>query len=278
MTEQPYVQRIQEVVMDDKRDPFFSVPIKKFQATLGAVDLPIFYYDYGYAHFFFWADCDKLLPKLAETAFAPCVFFNGKGGVLLNFFEYRNTAIGPYYEVGLSILCYPRKMKTPGLLIPQLFKDAKEWTMGAYVINLPVTTEIAYLAGKEIWGYPKFVTQIAIDLKGRQFSGSVDDPVLKAPIFTLNGTIGVLAPSVSMPKASFISHSTHQARGLRTLTEVDANAKIALGFSGRLSVSDQSTHGMAANLRDIGLKDKKPFFVMYCEKARMILNEGVPIE
>lgn len=109
--------------------------------------------------------------------------------MLLNFFRYRKTAIGPYNEVGLSILCYPKRLKNAGPFVTQLLKDAKMWTMGAYVINLPVTTEIAYTGGREVWSYPKFVTNIIVDLKGRQFNGVVDNPVLKKPIFTLRGSI-----------------------------------------------------------------------------------------
>jgi hypothetical protein len=35
---------------------------------------------------------------------------------------------------------------------------------------------------------------------------------------------------------------------------------------------------MAKNLIDMGLQHQKPFFIMYSEKARMILHPGVPIE
>ena len=106
----------------------------------------------------------------------------------------------------------------------------------------------------------------------------MDDPDLKKPMLSLNGEIGWLGPGLGLSKASFISHTTHRGKGLRTLTEVDATAKVNLGFSGRLQINDQSSHGMASNLLEMGLKGKKPFLVMYCEKARMILNEGVPVE
>jgi hypothetical protein len=163
-----------------------------------------------------------------------------------------------------------------GPFVTQIFlKDGTKWSIGAYVINLPVTTEIAYVGGREVWSYPKFVTNIVVDLKGRQFSGAVDDPVLKQPIFTLKGKIGFLPLVVGI--SSFISHTTHQGKALRTLTSVDSKSKGNLLFSGRLWVNDQSKHIMATNLVDMGLKNKKPFLALYREKARMILYEGVPI-
>jgi hypothetical protein len=131
------------------------------------------------------------------------------------------------------------------------------------------------VGGKEIWSYPKFVTNIVVDLKGRQFNGEVEDPVLKRPIFTLKGTMGFLPLVLGI--SSFISHTTHQGKALRTLTTVDSKSKSNLLFSSRLWVNDKSKHSMAENLVDMGLKDKKPFLALYHERARMILHEGVPI-
>lgn len=199
-------------------------------------------------------------------------------GVVMTFFQYRNSAIGPYNEVGLFILSYPKKAKRIGLFatpIQLLFMDGTKWGMGAYVMNLPVTTEIAYIGGKEVWNYPKFVTNINIDLKGRQFNGAVEDPVLKQPILTLKGKIGFLPLPFGI--GSFISHTTHQGKALRILTTVDSRSKSKFLFYNRLWVNDQSKHSMATNLVDLGLRNKKPFFVLYSEKARMILHEGVPI-
>jgi hypothetical protein len=264
--------------MSVNNDHFFDVPLTKFQTSLGELDLPILYYDYGYAHYLFWVDHDRAVPKLDGTIFTPCKFFPNKAAVFLNFFEYRDTAIGPYNEVGLTILCHPKNMQNPGSFTFELLKDAKQWRMGAYVINLPVTTEIAYVGGREVWSYPKFVTNISIALNNRQFHGTVDDPQLGRPMFELNGKIGWVGSGLSMSNASFISHTTHQGKPLRTLTEVDTKFKINLGFSGRLAVDPQSEHEMAKNLIDMGLQHQKPFFIMYSEKARMILHPGVPIE
>jgi hypothetical protein len=59
---------------------------------------------------------------------------------------YRITDIGPYNEVGLTVVA-----RVPGDPIP-----------GNYVINLPVTTAVANRAGREIWGYNKFVAAIDV--------------------------------------------------------------------------------------------------------------------
>ncbi len=263
--------------MNKKNDPFFDVGLTTVKTAKGSWELPIFYYDYDYAHFLFWVDHASAAAKLEQTIFTPCKFFNGKAGVLLTFFEYRDTAIGPYNEVSLSILCHPKSMKSPGPFVPQFLMDAKKWTIGAYVINLPVTTKIAWEFGCEVWSYPKFVTKIDVSLKGKRFSGSVEDPDLKQPIVSLAGEMGLLGSYFRLPNASFISHTTHHGVPLRTLTDVDARYKANLGFSGKLQINEKSQHIMARNLLDLGLQGRQPFGAMYCEKARMNLYQGEPI-
>lgn len=261
-----------------KKDGFLDVPTTTLTSSMGGIDLPIFYYDYAFVHFFFWVDHQRALSKLDGSFFKPCRFFNGKAGGLLSFFNYKDTAIGSYNEVGLSILCHHKESGHPGPFITQLLQDAKKWSMGAYVINLPVTTEIANVAGREFWGYPKFVTGIISDLEGKRFRGMVNEPGLKAPLLTLEGSIGFFGPVLRFSKASFISHTIHNGTPLRVLTDVDAKFKVNLGFSSALNVNKESSHIMAQNLRELGMDGKKPFLALSCAKARMILHAGEPLK
>jgi hypothetical protein len=261
-----------------KKDNFLNIPVSTVESSLGPIDLPIFYRDYAFAHFFFWINYERALSKLSGTIFQPCRFINRKAGVVLSFFKYNDSAIGPYNEVALSILCHPNASPRPGPFIPQLMMDAKKWSMGAYVINLPVTTEIANVAGRELWGYPKFVTGIISDLKGKRFKGVVNDPHLKAPLLSLEGSIGLLGPVVRLSKASFISHTIHNGTPLRILTDVEARFKVNLGFSSTVNVNEKSRHIMAQDLRDLGMDGIKPLLALSCEKARMVLHPGELIE
>lgn len=257
------------------KEQFFTIPAETFKMSKGSVELPINYYDYGYAHFIFLVDYKAAEKKLEDTAFTPCRMF-GKALALLNFFEYRDTAIGPYNEVGLSVLCNPKNKKQPFMVPLHILKNAEKWKVGAYVINLPVTTEIAYLAGKEVWNYPKFVTRIDFALQKRFFKGMVFDPDLKEPLVTLKGNIGRIA-TPKLKNASFISHTTHKSVPLRTLTIVDTRFKIAWGFSNSCSVNKKSAHSMAKNLIDLGIDGKKPIGCMYSSQAQMMLCKGNPM-
>jgi hypothetical protein len=68
------------------------------------------------------------------------------------------------------------------------------------VVDLPVTTEAANAAGRELWGYPKFVTSIDFALTGRRFRSSVHDPSGGKAICEIAGEMdgGIRVPSLSL--------------------------------------------------------------------------------
>jgi hypothetical protein len=75
-------------------------------------------------------------------------------------FEYRDTTIGSYNEVGIGVPCrFDPLINVP--ILPALFN--RFFSVGFYVHHLPVTTQIAYDAGVEIWGLPKFIAQITFE-------------------------------------------------------------------------------------------------------------------
>jgi hypothetical protein len=59
--------------------------------------------------------------------------------------------------------------------------------------DLAVTTGAANRAGREIWGYNKFVTAIDAKCDGKKFSATVHDP-RNALIAMLEGTRGASVP------------------------------------------------------------------------------------
>ena len=84
--------------------------------------------------------------NLRGTALVAVSQEDGKAVVVVYCIEYRITDIGPYNEVGLTVLA-----GAPGDPIP-----------ANYVVDLPVTTAVANRAGREIWGYNKFVAAIDV--------------------------------------------------------------------------------------------------------------------
>ena len=71
--------------------------------------------------------------------------------------DYEDTDLGAYQEVGLIFLVTGPKGR------------------GIYVHHLPVNQEFTLAAGREIWGYPKFLTEISVETRGATMRCSLGD-------------------------------------------------------------------------------------------------------
>lgn len=252
------------------QDPFFQYPLSSVGTSQGKVDLPILYYDNSNLIAMFWVDHGVAQALVGPHGLAAIRFAGGKALVALGFYEYRQTAIGPYNEVGVAIAALPVGMQAPAFPLLSLFYGLDRPRAGFYVIDLPVTTQVACSAGREIWGYPKFVTAIDFALDGRQFSGAVANPDGTGKLFTLSGRAGLGMPG---PLLDLVLYSSLESRKLRALVNTRGGGTIALAGSIRLEVSG-SDHVMSRNLVALGLKSAKPAFVSYTHRLQLRLNAG----
>ena len=76
----------------------------------------------------------------------------GGGILIVTVIDYRDTGIGKYIEYSIGIACThhasPCKFKLPGIF-------RKTLSIGQYVVDLPVSSEVSVKGGKGIWGMPK---------------------------------------------------------------------------------------------------------------------------
>ena len=252
------------------QDPFFQYPLISAPTSQGAVDLPILYYDNSNMIAMFWVDYDAAQNIVGPQELTAIRFAGGKALVALAFYEYRHTAIAPYNEVGVAIAALPNGCTAPKFPLLSLFYKLDTNRAGFYVVDLPVTTPAACAAGREIWGYPKFVTPISFSLDGARFSGTVSDPERQTSLLSLSGSAGMGIPG---PLLDLVLYSRLEGKLLRTLVNTRGGGKIALGGSIRLSVSD-SNHVMSRNLRALGLQNARPAFVSYTHTLQLRLNAG----
>jgi hypothetical protein len=252
------------------QDPFFQYPLSAATTSQGRVDLPILYYDNSNLMAMFWVDYDAAQALVAPHELAAIRFAGGKALVALAFYEYRQTAIGPYNEVGVAIAALPKGLPAPALSLLSLFYGLDRHRAGFYVVDLPVTTDAACAAGREIWGYPKFVTPISFALEGRQFSGAVASPDGNGTLLTLSGRAGLGVPG---PLLDLVLYSSLDGRKLRTLVNTRGGGTIALAGSIRLEVG-HGDHVMTRNLVALDLKSAKPAFVSYTHRLQLRLNAG----
>jgi hypothetical protein len=249
-------------------DDFFRVPRTLHRTRAGLVDLPILYRDASNVVALFQADRRGAERLLDGTGLEPAITRGEQALVGLSFYEYRDTTVGVYNEVGTAI--FARKLGDHGVLpgLAELYIDPRKRHVGAWVVDLPVTTEAANAAGRDLWGYPKFVTAIDFSLNGRQLRSCVHVPS-GGTICEIAGTLG---GSVPAPAVSLMTFSKLDDVLVRTHIDVRAPTRAHLRGDVRLRVGDG--HRMADNLRVLGLDGARPILLLVTERFQSLLHAG----
>src|SRR5256712_10169297 len=182
------------------------------------VALPIRYIDNRCLAATFLTDLKRAAQVLEGTGLQAVPQEDGKAVVLYLCWEYRQTDIGPYNEVAVTVLSVAPQDPAPAI----------------YVADLPVTTEAANRAGQEMWGYNKFVTNIEIKGEGKQFSAIAHDPQ-NGLISSLQGTRGVSAPVAPTDLYSF---SLLEKKIIKTFVQIPTPWHASGGGRFKLPVGD----------------------------------------
>ncbi len=140
--------------------PFFD-GVRQSEVTIAGqpAKVPIFYYDGTAMQAVFPARLRALRRLMPDPRFCPARLAPGLGAVAVTCFEYRDTDIGPYNELAISIVLNEPWFlpNLPGLA---LVSGLRRRQLHAWVHHLPVTTEIARAGGVDFYNYPKFIAGI----------------------------------------------------------------------------------------------------------------------
>ena len=244
--------------MAPDRKTFFSRAQSTLTTSAGPCALPIFYTDASLLGCIYLIEPSRARAMLEGGPFEPLLFF-GKAMVQLVVFEYRESSIGSYNELALAIEVKLRGRTTSplrALLAPRRGDDH-----GSHIVNLPVTTEAACAAGKELWGFPKYVTTIDTDFGERSVRA------------TLGGELEIeFGPPGFMrtPGPPLVAISIHDGRVLRTVVDTDH----MLSWGGKATIRIVGEGPTAANVERLGLEASKPFLVFRTPRMRSILPLG----
>src|ERR1035437_6180520 len=88
-------------------DRFFQYPRNILSTSEGDVDMPIMYYDDSVMMALFRVDYDKAQALVADQGLQAVRIFGGKALVAMAFYQYRETSIADYNEVGVAIATVP---------------------------------------------------------------------------------------------------------------------------------------------------------------------------
>jgi hypothetical protein len=231
--------------------------------TAGPLSLPVVYRDGSFFGVFFRADLTRATTLLGPSGLTPWPVL-GRALVLLIAFEYRDTSIGPYHEVGLAVLA--RRPGAQPSLLRYLRDPRAQPEQGLWVVNLPVDTEIARAGGVDVWGYPKYCTPIETRFGAEGVRVSLGDEL------ELSCEGGGGLEQAGLP---FVTMTRHDGVLVRTIVEVSSRARWS--FGGKTSLRLKGDGPTAASLRTLGLDGATPLATFRDDALRATLPLGVTV-
>ncbi len=229
------------------------------------VELPVVYRTVRAWTAAFPCATEGLRTLLPDSRLRPIEVFPGTTALGVAVFDYLDTTIGPYREVGLAIPCRYLGSTT----IPMFPLLAERWLedVGHWVVSLPVTTEIANQAGRTFWGYPKYVGEIDIDATDREVRCSVSKGGAKVL------SVEIQRPGRSRPMTfPMRTYSRLDDEILLTELRVDALGHLRrLGGRARLVLHD---HPQNEPLQSIGLRGDRTIEVRWFDEYRTVLDRA----
>lgn len=233
------------------------------------VELPILYFRDDSFQALFTADLAALRGAMPSDHLHPIRVAPGRGLVGVGAFDYRETSVGPYGEVGVVVPVVYGKRQPPPLL-PALFESG--WPgFGLVVLHLPVTTELARDGGRRQWGYAKFLA----DMTFRHTPEYQECRLEEAGEHIL--TLRVARRGVALPdRRPLVTYSVKDLDLIKTTIPQQALARTALGAGGSsLLLGDK--HPVARSIRGLGV-DPKPIMTRAFFARSAILPEGEIVE
>ena len=251
---------------------FFSDAVPKQTVTHGEAtfDLPIHYFRDDLFVLYYTADYAKVKAAMPSDNLHPLVFPGGKAIAAIFAFNYIDTAIGPYGEIGVGLPAVFGKPITAVKSLAAALLESNYPGFGVVVMHLPVTGVEARDAGRGEWGYTKFIADMHFSiapeyLQCRMLEG--DEHILDIHVKRKGVYIRDKKPQTT--------YSVLNGNLVKTVIPQQATKRIALMPSG--SYVKLGNHPMADSIRDLGLS-ARPFMSFYCPERPAILPSGEIIE
>ncbi|GIL29027.1 acetoacetate decarboxylase [Actinocatenispora comari] len=227
-----------DVVEADPRvrsvDFFRTLPKTTVESAIGNTLTPNFYYAMSKAQITYLAPVRALRSRLPE-GLDPLTVAPGIGLFSVVFFRYDVCDIDFYTEatVGIAVKEVRHGNLAPVDLLSALGNDH----LYSYVLSLPVNTEIAQVRGHDGYGFPKWVTDIDVD---------IDDRYVRARVANDDGGTDIDL-YVATPKQKRVPTGTSVST-LTSYTELNG------GWHQTLSQTNNLVFGSALLPNNVGLE------------------------
>lgn len=250
--------------------PFFAGtrPGKSMTAGGQKFELPILYFRDDAFAIFYTADPARLKALLPSDRLHPVTLSRNRALFGVACFNYIDTTIGPYGEVGIVVPAMFDEKKPPHL-IPAV-RETYDPRFGMVVLHLPVTTMAAREGGRGIWGYTKFVADMNFTITPEYMECGLSE-----------GKKRILTARVArrgFVKKDYRSLSTFSVKNKKLIqTTIPQVGTARNAFFPDGSFLDLGDHQIAGPLKELGLS-KKPVMSRYYLERSGILPEGVVVQ
>ena len=213
----------------------------------------------------FWSDAKAAQEWIKDTGLKVIEILPGKAVMQLIGVDYRENDLGDYNEAGISFYVHEPNTKK-GLPFFGAIRAFMKGEASSYIHLLPVDQPFTMHAGRFIWGYPKWVTNIDIDENDEFFETRFTDH--GQHVFTFRTQTGGKASmrDQTQPSFGFREGKLYKTVGIAN----GEGAKFSLGGE----APQLGDHPIADKLRDLGLP-KKPFFSG--SVAQLVMDFEAPV-
>ncbi|MFD6763261.1 acetoacetate decarboxylase family protein [Streptomyces roseolus] len=142
-------------------DFFRRLPKIKVDSPIGPTLTPNFYYTISTARLTMVAPSRAIRARLPEEL-SPLEIVPGLGLVSVMFFRYDVCDIDFYTEAAVGIAVKPARHGKLGFF--DLVSGLKNEHLDSYVLSLPVNSDIAQVRGHDGYGFPKWTTELDVDI------------------------------------------------------------------------------------------------------------------
>lgn len=230
--------------------------------------LPILYFRDDLFALFFTADLQRIKALMPSDRLHPVTLPGGRSMLGFAAFNYIDTTIGPYGEIGVVVPCV-HGPKPPPPILPGLM-EAGYPNFGTLVLHLPVTSTVARDAGRGQWGYTKFVADMHFANTPEYMQCKMTEQ--ERHILTMRVVKKGFFKRDTKPLITF---SVNDGKLIKTT--IPQKGAYRFSLRPRDSFVKLGDHPVADSIRDLGLS-KKPLQSRYYVERSGILPAGEVVE
>lgn len=254
-------------------DPFFQVPQRSVNTSMGAVEVPVLYKEGDYSIALFCTLRERVEALLAGTSFVPAMTFGRYAIVGLVMANFTLCSATPYSIASLAVPVSRLRGFRPISPWRELFSKADQRHMGFYLMNCHTSSPRMVAVGREVWGHIKFPSRVEMSLHKATLNCRVECMEGNIPLLQFGGygpRIGQIRPM------GFNMFSILNDQVMRSILDTRAPYDVRFPFGFKLQLGAE--HPTTLPLRKLGLNGKRPLAVISTDRFQGRFNEGVVIE